>query len=293
MARLVTCPGAGAGGTLEPKPDRWTRFVCFSDTHGLHDSIPRVHRPEADVLLHGGDFTNTGELEQIESFSKWLRAYPAGEKVVIAGNHDVTFQEEYYERAWARFHPFSRYNSRECRSALSHCTYLEDTEAEVCGYRIYGSPWQPEFCDWAFNLKRGAACRATWEAIPPRPDILMTHGPPKGICDRCSDGFLAGCEELVDAIQQRSVPISVFGHIHEAYGTVRRGATLFINASTCTLSYRPTHPPIVFDLPPPEEFRRAGVVGDLGAHSSRTMSGTRTSTRGAAATPAIPDGGGV
>ena len=22
-------------------------------------------------------------------------------------------------------------------------------------YKIYGSPWQPEFCDWAFNLPRG------------------------------------------------------------------------------------------------------------------------------------------
>ena len=41
-----------------------------------------------------GDFTNTGELEQIKSFNDWLERYPAKEKVVIAGNHDVTLHEE-------------------------------------------------------------------------------------------------------------------------------------------------------------------------------------------------------
>jgi hypothetical protein len=73
---------------------------------------------------------------------------------------------------------------------------------------VYGSPWQPEFCEWAFNLERGPACQATWAKIPeaaphstvtttttaterdkslgatssPRRavDLLLTHGPPLG-----------------------------------------------------------------------------------------------------------------
>ena len=66
-----------------PKPEGWTRFVCFSDTHGKHDQIPAEHRPAADVLLHAGDFTNTGEFEQIESFDRWLQQYPAEHCIVI------------------------------------------------------------------------------------------------------------------------------------------------------------------------------------------------------------------
>ena len=73
MARLRTGIRIVSPPFTEPKPEGWTRFVCFSDTHGLHDSIPEEHRPAADVLLHGGDFTNTGELEQVESLGKWLK----------------------------------------------------------------------------------------------------------------------------------------------------------------------------------------------------------------------------
>lgn len=90
------------------------------------------------------------------------------------------------------------------RDLLTNCTYLEDAEVQVCGIRIYGSPWfveihffffvlylctdgsnvyyrQPEFCDWAFNLPRGAACLAKWNMIPDHTDVLMTHGPPIGL----------------------------------------------------------------------------------------------------------------
>eukprot|EP00434_Breviolum_minutum_P008565 symbB.v1.2.007556.t1/scaffold432.1/size246310/6 len=85
---LVTDPG-------QSKPEGWTRFVCFSDTHGMHHKIPPEHQPEADVLLHAGDFTNSGELSQVKSFAQWLKEYPVKEKVVIAGNHDLSFDEDY------------------------------------------------------------------------------------------------------------------------------------------------------------------------------------------------------
>mmetsp|Transcript_3253 Transcript_3253/g.7212 ORF Transcript_3253/g.7212 Transcript_3253/m.7212 type:complete len:80 (+) Transcript_3253:1329-1568(+) len=77
----------------------------------------------------------------------------------------------------------------------------------------------------------------------------MTHGPPFGILDRCSHGGHAGCPELLKAIEARRVPVYVCGHIHEAYGVEREGCTTYINASTCTLRYRASNPPIVFDLP--------------------------------------------
>lgn len=245
----------------ETKPEGWTRFVCFSDTHGLHDKISCKY--PADVLLHAGDFSNTGELEQIESLSRWLASYPAEHKVIIAGNHDVTFDAKWYAvpQNQARFHrpdQRERYAVATCKAALTGCTYLEDAATEVCGYTIYGSPWQPWFCDWAFN-STAEELKEAWAKIPAQVDVLMTHGPPHGFGDLCSHGARVGCEELLRVIKRRAVPVHISGHIHEGYGVTRDEGTVYVNASTCTLRYAPTNPPIVFDLPPVAELRQAAA----------------------------------
>lgn len=239
---------------IQPKPEGWTRFVCFSDTHGKHEEIPPSHIVPGDVLIHAGDFSNTGELEQIVSFSEWLKAYPCTHKIVIAGNHDITFHEKYYEVAWRRFHRREKYDCHQVRASLTDCIYLEDSCAEVAGYKFYGSPWQPEFCDWAFNMQPDEL-QCTWAKIPDQIDILLTHGPAYGHGDRCVNGGRVGCKHLLQAIRQRRVPIQVCGHIHEGYGTTVDGQTVLINASTCTFHYQPTNPPIVFDAPPAAQLR--------------------------------------
>lgn len=280
----ASAPAGGARFVEDPstcaKPDGWTRFVCFSDTHGKHDQMPQEHHLEADVLLHAGDFTNTGELTQVQSFSEWLRGYPATHKVVIAGNHDITFQPEFYEREWNRFHR-QPYDCEEVRSALTGCHYLEDEMVQVAGYNVYGSPWQPAFCDWAFNLDP-EGCRRAWEMIPPTealpcPDVLIAHGPPSGILDKTFTGVRAGCPELKRAIRQRGVPVFLAGHIHEGYGAESDGVTLFLNASTCNLRYRPVQPPLVFDVPPPEELRRATAAAAAEARELAAGAGKRPS----------------
>jgi len=229
--RVITDPRS------EPKIDGWTRFVCFSDTHGKHRSIPSSHIVEGDVLLHAGDFSNTGEPQQVKDLAEWLAQYPAAHKVVIAGNHDVTFHADYYKRAWERYHRVQE-DVEATRALLtgpsSPCIYLEDAATDVLGYQIYGSPWQPEFCDWAFNLEPGELA-PKWAQIPRDVDILMTHGPPLGIGDKTFLGKRAGCDHLLSAVRQRPVTVHVAGHIHEGYGTVADGDVLFVNASTCTL----------------------------------------------------------
>jgi len=122
----------------------------------------------------------------------------------------------------------------------------------VEGFTIYGSPYQPEFGDWAFNLKRGHDCKEKWSKIPTGVDILITHGPPVGHGDLCKTGEHAGCEELLKEVQERVRPkIHVFGHIHEGYGVTTDDKIIYINASNCNFYYDPQNlnDPIIFDLP--------------------------------------------
>ena len=67
------------------------RLVVVSDTHGLHNQIQGL--PEGDVLVHAGDFMNSGfDVEDILSFNNWLGKQNFAHCVVCAGNHDRLFQ---------------------------------------------------------------------------------------------------------------------------------------------------------------------------------------------------------
>ena len=222
------------------------RFVCLSDTH---NRTSKINVPKGDVLLHSGDFTGMGDEREVVSFNKFLASLSHTLKIVIAGNHDLTFDLENQESLKRNFFNLLNVDAERVKGLLTDCIYLEDSETLVNGYKIFGSPWSPTFFDWAFNLDRGPNIKQKWDLIPPNTDILLTHGPPKGILDRCSDGFQAGCEDLLSRLQEVRPLIHVFGHIHEGYGAAFDGTTNFINASTCTLRYQPTNKPWVFDLP--------------------------------------------
>ena len=102
------------------------------------------------------------------------------------------------------------------KKELTNCIYLEDSATNVLGLNIYGTPWQPEYCGWAFNLPRGSRCLSKWNGIPEGTDILITHTPPVGYGDHCCTGVRAGCVELLKTVQQRVKPkYHIYGHIHE------------------------------------------------------------------------------
>jgi predicted phosphohydrolase len=189
------------------------RIICISDTHAQHH-LTEV--PEGDLLIHAGDVTRHGQLADVEAFDRWLGTLPHPQKVVICGNHDFCFQEK----------------PAEARSRITNAIYLEDSGCEIDGLTIYGSPWQPWFGGWAFNLPRGEALAAVWAKIPKPLDILITHGPPAGILDRTRAGDLAGCRDLLDRVLEVKPRLHVFGHIHEAAGRLDDGDTIFVNAST-------------------------------------------------------------
>lgn len=210
-----------------------TRFVLISDTHGLHRSIHDM--PDGDVLIHAGDISNLGQPRELFEFNNWLGEikHKYSKIYITPGNHDLTFESH---AAFA------------C-SLITNARVLMDNMVEYNGINLYFSPYQPTFCDWAFNLERGQPLKDKWDKIPDNVDILVTHGPPYNILDKTSAGEIVGCEELAKALETRLRPkVHVFGHIHEGYGQMQRKDTLYVNASICTERYEPINEPIVVDL---------------------------------------------
>lgn len=244
--------------TANPSPNTSSEqitFVCISDTHSQNEE---VILPPGDVLLHAGDFTLYGHPEEVDAFNSWIGKQNFKYKIVIAGNHEHPFDLRNYDKFLsAKFHgktgkfPYPKpINAREVKDKLTDCIYLEDSGCEVLGYRIYGSPWTPTFHNWAFNLEAGKRIREMWRKIPTNTDILITHGPPYGILDKCENGVMAGCKGLLREIKGRIRPkVHLFGHIHEKHGVYEEGGTTYINASICTKLKQPLNQPVVFKLP--------------------------------------------
>ena len=214
------------------------KIVCLSDTHNWSGQFAV---PDGDILIHSGDATIRGTLPEIDAFLSWFTQLPHKYKIFVAGNHDWLYEID----------------NRRARllTANFKIRYLQDSFTEIEGLKIYGSPWQPRFFDWAFNLNRGAEMAERWKLIPDDIDVLITHGPPHGILDEVPRKYWtenAGCEELRKRVEEISgfgkLKLHVFGHIHCGYGQKEEFGVKFVNASVCDESYAPTQPPIVVEI---------------------------------------------
>jgi Icc-related predicted phosphoesterase len=207
------------------------KIVLISDTHGKHKQI---QLPEGDLLIHAGDITGRGFPWQVREFMDWFGRQPHRHKVMIAGNHDF-LAEEKPEEFLALVPPGVH--------------YLNDSGVEIEGIRIWGSPIQPWFHNWAFNRQRGPNIAAHWAMIPAQTDILVTHGPPFGVLDYTATGERVGCEDLSLRLAELRPRLHVFGHIHESYGYVQRDGIHYVNASVLNLRYEYVQAPVVLDWP--------------------------------------------
>jgi 3',5'-cyclic AMP phosphodiesterase CpdA len=211
------------------------RIVAVSDLHG---NLPTV--PPCDLLLLPGDITPVRDHRlafQAEwlntTFRAWLASVPARKVVGVAGNHDFLFEQ-----------------APERVPADLPWTYLQDSGTTWEGLRLWGTPWQPWFHDWAFNLYEPELV-PKWALIPPGTDILVLHGPPFGLGDgvperggvrRCGSPSLLA---RIEAIRPRLV---VYGHIHPGAGVYQtKGATL-ANVSLLDDRYEVVNGPSVFRL---------------------------------------------
>lgn len=226
------------------------RITLISDTHTKHWELDG-DLPGGDILIHAGDLMNSGRnLEDIKDFCKWFDEQNYNSKIFIAGNHDRMF-EDFPERAM------------EIVNSYKLITYLQDSWIKIGDdgqfndetmIKIYGSPWQPWFYDWAFNLpKGGPGLMSKWEAIPEDTDILITHGPPQDHLDVSgppyNEGHL-GCALLREKVDAQPPKIHVFGHIHGSYGYKFHNGTHFFNASILNERYDYVNKPVTFDWNP-------------------------------------------
>jgi predicted phosphodiesterase len=223
------------------------RITFISDTHGKHDEVTHT-LPGGDLLIHAGDISNRGRRTEIQDFIKWFSGIDNyTHKIFIAGNHDFGCQDEP-----AAVTELLRLNPG--------CEYLYDdlflVGKETDDYdkmiKVWGSPWQPEFHNWAFNLPRqGQELKAVWDMITPDVDILITHGPPFGHLDYVAYNKLnVGCELLRERVDYLKPKIHVFGHIHSGYGYKFDGHTHYFNAAVLDERYQFTQKPLTIDWGP-------------------------------------------
>lgn len=213
--------------------------ICFiSDTHGLHSGL---QIPDADILVHCGDFSSRGTYMDCLKFVSWFGALPHKHKILIAGNHDLYLEEG---------HPAGIDMFISGLPADVH--YLQDSGIELEGIKFWGSPVQPRFFNWAFNRDRGEDIKKHWDLIPNGTDILITHGPSYGRLDEAPRGWnqteKVGCQDLANAISRVKPKIHAFGHIHRSYGHDYANNVHYFNASICDERYHPTNKPFLVEI---------------------------------------------
>ena len=223
------------------------KIVTLSDTHGKHKQL---QIPNGDMIIHAGDCTKNGHELQAKEFLEWYGDLPHKHKILIAGNHDWFFENNL---------DFPN----DSTTTYNNIIYLNDSTIEIDGIKIWGSPVQPAFCDWAFNRSRTEEesqgvkkvirnnlfnlypyIGNHWNKIPLDVDILVTHTPPYGIFDKTQIGNQhVGCKVLANKIAQlNNLKLHIFGHIHESKGmqTVKHSRHItYINTASLDLNYIP------------------------------------------------------
>jgi predicted MPP superfamily phosphohydrolase len=225
--------------------------MIISDTHNFQfgdaERVRGTFRqpvPKVDVLLHCGDLTERGGLEAYKGVLRMLSRIDAELKLIIAGNHDLSLDGPYWRKHMCEDDEPRDHGEHENAMEImtgplakeAGVTYLQEglntfTLKNSAKFTIYTSPYQPEFCGWAFpyernedrfNLQHHSAPGVTSIATNPiadfpAVDIMMTHGPPKDILDWTAHDTV-GCENLIRAVSRARPRLYCFGHIHEAYG---------------------------------------------------------------------------
>ncbi|KAK8024606.1 hypothetical protein PG993_012672 [Apiospora rasikravindrae] len=235
LRRLPSLPSAAGTAEAIARPLRLNRddedsvsVVCISDTH--NNQVPL---PDADVLVHAGDLTQSGSLAELQAAVAWLRAQPHQHKIVVAGNHDILLDPDcdYKHPKLAPDDLDGRVRRRRLRDEeraqidWGDIEYLCDSSTWITlqgrngkkRLKVYGSPRSPRNGNWAFQYPREDGGKVWEDRVPDDTDILVTHCPPRAHLDL--NGKL-GCGHLLQELWRvrPALRLHVFGHVHEGHG---------------------------------------------------------------------------
>lgn len=204
----------------------------ISDTH-LRPWDDKVE--DADLLIHSGDALNYGSLAEVQHFAQELKLVHKRftQILFVPGNHD-----------WAFDGPHRDVAIQMLQSQIPNLKVLIHEPFEFQNKKFFGTPYQPEFCSWAFN-KEDEELEVLYSEIPEDTEFLITHNPPLQILDRTVNrhhpqGYDCGSRVLSDRLLKLpKLKANFFGHIHWSNGTLLREGIHYSNASICDEQYRP------------------------------------------------------
>lgn len=272
----------GIGSNLKSSKKK-LRIVCISDTHNKFSNLANKNKntlPKGDILIHAGDISMYGELEELEKFDDWLSFIENSKNhnfkhiIVIAGNRDMHLDKIWTDLRSKESLQSGKYDEKKVkakekdyenirtfmkdknhRKRKSNFIYLEDESITLENYNFYGSPTsliggsksgfkKPENSNILDNY---------WKKIPSRTDILITHGPPFSVHDHTNRFGNIGDPILLKHIVERIKPkLHIFGHIHEDPGVKiyenSDQSIIFGNATCVNNTYSVCNSALVFDL---------------------------------------------
>lgn len=215
----------------------------ISDTHNQHDRL--VVPPGIDAVVHCGDESTQRKSKwneaEARAFFEWYARLPVATRVYVPGNHSTAVEQGLIRPG-----------------EYPGIQFLIHQAWHWSGLALFGSPYTPWFFGWAYNVHR-PKLEPLWQAIPSETEILITHGPPKGIRDvtrdwRSREPIHVGSQSLTRQVTQRIQPrIHAFGHLHDEQGIANFGqhtedGIQFVNCACCDLSGRLIHHGMVLEV---------------------------------------------
>lgn len=197
-------------------------ILHISDTHGCHRQLQDL--PEADVVVHSGDFCMVGSEAEAIDFLNWFCDLPYAYKIFICGNHDDCLYGANIEGLDPNVH------------------YLCNSGIEIDGVKFYGVPMFMGDCVTDCQAKNISK-------IPKDTDVLITHNPPYGILD-FDDGINYGDEQLLSKVMEIPLQLHLFGHIHAQHGITTEHGITFSNGAIMNHDYT------TFNMPNLLKFKR-------------------------------------
>ena len=194
------------------------QILALSDSHGQFPSLDTL--PDADVLIHCGDWTNWG-LEQgdqeFDRVSQWvMRAVQRYPHILsIPGNHDIGLRNHHFDKLGA--------------VGLDGKTWVHPNGTSFHGVALTPAYDIPSFVTiWDHMTLNPQAEAAAWDFEPV--DVVIAHGPPKGYLDRVGSRH-PGSSEALRYIKTHQPKLYLCGHIHEGVGEVLVGKTRVVNVA--------------------------------------------------------------